>query len=191
MWVYQELHRAWKARGEDFTYDRMTELATQSKPLVSFIDPDAADFQRAGHMDEKIAAWCHRTGQPVPETKGAFARCALESMVLRYKELWGQLERITGEKRDGLNMIGGATRNPLHCQMTADALGVPVLCGPTEGAIAGNILVQMIAMGDLKNQAEARELMRISEPPVVYEPDLSRQSAWDEALERFIQMRTA
>ena len=189
MWVYQELHRAWKARGEDFTYDRMTELATQSPPLVSFIDPDAADFQRAGHMDEKIAAWCLRTGQPVPETKGAFARCALESMVLRYKELWGQLEHITGERRDGLNMIGGATRNPLHCQMTADALGVPVLCGPTEGAIAGNILVQMIAMGDLKNQAEARELMRVSEPPVVYEPNPSRTTAWDEALERFIRMR--
>ena len=189
MWIYQELHRAWKARGEDFTYDRMTELASQAKPLVSFIDPDAADFQRAGHMDEKIAAWCRRTGQPVPETKGAFARCALESMVLRYKELWGQLERITGQKRDGLNMIGGATRNPLHCQMTADALGVPVLCGPTEGAIAGNILVQMIAMGDLKDQAEARELMRVSEPPIVYEPNPERASAWDEALCRFVSMR--
>ena len=190
MWVYQELHRAWKARGEDFTYDRMTELASQSKPLVSLIDPDAADFQRAGHMDEKIAAWCQRTGQPVPATKGAFARCALESMVLRYKELWGQLERITGEKRDGLNMIGGATRNPLHCQMTADALGVPVLCGPTEGAIAGNILVQMIAMGDLKDQAEARELMRVSEPPVVYEPDPSRAAAWEEALEQFVRIKS-
>lgn len=77
----------------------------------------------------------------------------------------------------------------VHCQMTADALGVPVLCGPTEGAIAGNILVQMIAMGDLKDQAEARELMRVSEPPIVYEPNPERASAWDEALNRFVSMR--
>ena len=189
MWIYQELHRAWKAAGEDVPYDRMTEMAAKAKPFVSLIDPDAPDFQRAGHMDEKIAAWCKRTGQPVPESKGAFARCALESMVLRYKELWTQLERITGEKRDGLNMIGGATRNALHCRMTADALGVPVLCGPTEGACAGNVLVQMIALGDLKDHAEARELMRVSDPPIVYEPDRAGESAWAEALERFGAMK--
>ena len=189
MWIYQELHKAWKAQGEDVSYDVMTKLAAKAKPLVSLIDPDAPEFQRAGHMDEKIAAWCKRTGQPVPATKGAFARCALESIVLRYKELWAQLERITGEKRDGLNMIGGATRNALHCQMTADALGVPVLCGPTEGACSGNILVQMIALGELKDDAEARELMRVSDPPIAYEPNAAKTSAWDEALERFSCMR--
>ena len=112
-------------------------------------------------------------------------------MVLRYKELWTQLERITGAKRDGLNMIGGATRNALHCQMTADALGVPVLCGPTEGACAGNVLVQMIALGDLKDHAEARELMRVSDPPIAYEPDPASASAWADALARFGKMRNA
>ena len=190
--LYPELEahiKAWKEQGEDVPFDRMTEMAARAKPIVSFIDPDAPDFQRAGHMDEKIAAWCKRTGQPVPETKGAFARCALESMVLRYKELWGQLERITGVKRDGLNMIGGATRNALHCRMTADALGIPVLCGPTEGACAGNVLVQMIAMGDLKNHAEARELMGVSDPPIVYEPNRSVAEAWAAAAEQFGRLR--
>ena len=191
MWIYQELHRAWKAQGEDVPYDRMTEMAARGKPFVSFIDPDAPEFQRAGHMDEKIAVWCERTGQPVPETKGAFARCALESMVLRYKELWGQLERITGVRRDGLNMIGGATRNALHCQMTADALGVPVLCGPTEGACTGNVLLQMIALGDLRDLAEARELVRLSDPPIEYLPDASRAADWAEALERFVKIKDA
>ena len=189
MWIYQELNRAWREQGEEVPYDRMTEMAAKAKPFVSFIDPDAPDFQRAGHMDEKIAAWCRRTGQPVPDSKGTFARCALESMVLRYKELWNQLEHITGEKRDGLNMIGGATRNALHCQMTADALGIPVLCGPTEGACAGNVLMQMIAIGDLKDHAEARELMRVSDPPVVYEPNSSNTSAWTEALARFASLK--
>lgn len=189
MWMYQELRRAWRTKGEEITYDQMTARAGSARPLVSFIDPDDPAFQRTGHMDEKIAAWCVKTGQPVPQTKGAFARCVLESMVLRYKELWNQLEHITGVHRDGLNMIGGATRNALHCQMTADALGVPVLCGPTEGAIAGNVLVQMIAMGDLKDLAEARELIRASESPIEYLPDPGRSAAWDEALERFKGLR--
>ena len=190
MWIYQELHRAWKAQGEEVPYDRMTEMAAGAKPFVSLIDPDAAEFQRAGHMDEKIAAWCVRTGQPVPASKGAFARCALESMVLRYRELWGQLERITGVKRDGLNMIGGATRNALHCRMTADALGVPVLCGPTEGACTGNVLMQMIALGDLRDLAEARELVRVSDPPIAYEPNRSESSAWAEAAARLESLKS-
>ena len=107
---------------------------------------------------------------------------------MRYKFLWRQLERITGTKRDGLNMIGGATRNALHCQMTADALGVPVLCGPTEGAITGNVLVQMIATGRLANLAEARELVRASFEPVVYEPDRSAADAWEEAFAKWSEM---
>ena len=73
--------------------------------------------------------------------------------------------------------------------MTAEALGVPVLCGPTEGACTGNVLVQMIALGDLKDHAEARELMRVSDPPIVYEPDRAGESAWAEALERFGAMK--
>ena len=188
MWTYQELHRAWLAKGEDIPYEAMTVLATEAKPFASLIDPDSPRFARAGKMDEKIAKWCSETGQRVPRTKGEFARCALESMVMRYKFLWRQLERITGTKRDGLNMIGGATRNALHCQMTADALGVPVLCGPTEGAITGNILVQMIATGRLANLAEARELVRASFEPVVYEPDRSAADAWEEAFARWSEM---
>ncbi len=189
MWIYQELHKAWKEQGEIVPYDRMTEMASRARPFAALIDPDAPDFARAGHMDEKIADWCRRTGQPVPQSKGAFARCALESMVLRYKDLWHQLERITGVRRDGLNMIGGATRNKLHCQMTADALGVPVLCGPTEGACVGNVLVQMIAMGDLRDLSEARELVRVSDPPIAYEPNPAAMAGWDEALARFVDMR--
>ena len=76
-------------------------------------------------------------------------------------------------------------------KMTADALGVPVLCGPTEGACAGNVLVQMIALGDLKDHAEARELMRVSDPPIAYEPDPASASAWADALARFGKMRNA
>ena len=187
MWIYQELHREWKEQGEDVPYDEMTALAGKAKPFVSLIDPDDAPFARPGQMAEKIAAYCRRTGQPVPESKGAFARCALESMVLRYREVWGQLERLTGVRRDGLNMIGGATRNALHCQMTADALGVPVLCGPAEGAAAGNVLMQLLAAGEISSLAEGRELVRRSDPPVAYAPaSPAATAAWDEAFARWL-----
>lgn len=189
MWIYQELRREWKEAGDVISFDDLTALAVKAAPFVSLIDPDAPDFQKPGQMAEKIAAYCARTGQPVPQDKGAFARCALESMVLRYREVWTQLEELTGVKRDGLNMIGGATRNALHCQMTADALGIPVLCGPAEGAAAGNVLLQLIAAGELKSLAEGRELIARSDPPAEYRPDAAAAARWDDAYARWLKIK--
>ena len=47
----------------------------------------------------------------------------------------------------------------------------------------------MIALGELKDHAEARELMRVSDPPIAYEPNAAKTSAWDEALTRFTAIR--
>ena len=41
-----------------------------AKPLVSFIDPDAADFLAPDDMPEAIRGFCRRTGQTVPEDEG-------------------------------------------------------------------------------------------------------------------------
>ena len=188
MWTYQELRREWKERGEDIAFDDMTKLAAAAAPLVSFIDPDAPEFQKPGQMVEKIEEYCRRTGQKVPEDKGAFARCALESMVMRYRDVHLQLRELTGVARDGLNMIGGATRNALHCQMTADALGVRVLCGPTEGAAAGNILMQLLADGEISSLAEGREIIARSETLVEYVPSADA-ARWDDAYARYLAVK--
>ena len=190
MWIYQELRREWKEAGDVISFDDLTALAVKSAPFVSLIDPDAPEFQKPGQMVEKIAAYCTRTGQPVPQDKGAFARCALESMVMRYREVWTQLEELTGVKRDGLNMIGGATRNALHCQMTADALGIPILCGPAEGAAAGNVLMQLIADGEIKSLAEGRELIARSDPPTAYQADAASAARWDDAFAKWLKIKS-
>jgi rhamnulokinase len=183
MWLVQELRRAWKAEGDDVDFDTLMQMAQASKPFASLIDPDDAPFGTPGDMPAKIAAYCRRTGQPVPESKGAFIRAAFEGIVLRYREVWGQLESITGVRRAGLNMIGGATKDPLHCQMTADALGVPVTCGPVEGAAMGNVLAQMLASGDIRSIGEGREIVRASTQLEVYLP--RDPAPWQEAFGRW------
>lgn len=189
MWIYQELRREWKEAGDVISFDDLTALAVKAKPFVSLIDPEYDAFQKPGQMVEKIADYCRRTGQPVPQDKGAFARCALESMVMRYREVWTQLEELTGVRRDVLNMIGGATRNALHCQMSADALGIPVICGPTEGAAAGNILMQLMAAGEIRSLAEGRELVARSEQLTTYTPDASAASRWNDAFARWLTIK--
>jgi rhamnulokinase len=187
MWLVQELRRAWKAEGDDVDFDTLMKMAQAAKPFVSLIDPDDAPFAAPGNMPGKIAAYCQRTDQPVPQTKGAFIRAAFEGLVLRYREVWSQLESITGVQRGGLNMIGGATKDPLHCQMTADALNIPVTCGPVEGAAMGNVLAQMLASGDIHSIDEGREIVRASTQLDRYEP--RDPAPWQGAFARWLAIK--
>ena len=189
MWLLQELRRDWQRRGRDLPYAEIERLATASRPFARFVDPDAAPFAAPGDMSAKFVDFCRRTGQPEPADEGALARAAYEGMVLRYREVWGELERLTGVRRSVLHMVGGATRDALHCQLVADALGIPVVCGPVEGTAYGNILAQLVASGDLASFDEGRALVGASVSPTVYEP---RDTApWDDAFARWLAVRDA
>ena len=79
--------------------------------------------------------------------------------------------------------VGGGSQNLLLNQMTADACGRPVIAGPVEGTGIGNILVQAMAVGQIKSLDEARAIVRNSFDVKRYEP---RDTAkWDAAYARF------
>ncbi|CAG6323603.1 carbohydrate kinase FGGY [Streptococcus pneumoniae] len=56
-------------------------------------------------------------------------------------------------------MIGGGARASYFNQMIADRTGKEVLTGSTEGTAVGNIVVQLIAMGQLKGTEEAHHVI--------------------------------
>jgi hypothetical protein len=68
LWLVQECRRAWILEGKEYTYAELTEMAAGADPFLAVIDPD--QFLDPGHMPERIAAYCRRTGQPVPERPG-------------------------------------------------------------------------------------------------------------------------
>ena len=179
MWMVQELRRAWGAGGNAPSFDDLMRDAQQAEPFRSFIDPDYPEFQTPGRMPEKITAFCNRTGQRAPETQGQFYRAAMEGIVMRYREVWGELEKLTGRKRGVLHMIGGATKDEMHCRMATDALDVGIACGPAEGAAMGNALAQMVATGDLASFDDGRRLIHNSIELTHWHPE--NTEAWDDA----------
>ena len=98
-------------------------------------------------MPGRIAAYCQKTGQPVPVDEGAFVRCALESLALKYRWTIGRLEAILGTTIQTIHVVGGGTRNALLCQFAADATGRVVKAGPIEATAVGNVLLQAMARG--------------------------------------------
>ena len=178
MWLLEECRREWAREGTTLAYSELCQAALAAKPFTAILDPDDPSFLRPGAMPAKIAAFCRRTGQPVPQNHGAMARTIFESLTLKYRAVLKSLERILGRPFRVLHIVGGGSRNTVLCQFTADATGLPVVAGPEEATAIGNVLLQAMALGHLRTPAEARELVRRSYQPRTYQP--GPREPWEE-----------
>ena len=160
LWLVQECRRVWGQRARALTWEDLNRLAAAAEPLVSFINPDAADFLAPENMPRAIADFCAKTGQTVPQDEGAVLRCALDSIAMKFRHVLGMCEELALGRIATIHIVGGGTQNRLLCQAAADASGRSVVAGPVEATAIGNIMVQAVADGAVASIAEAREVVR-------------------------------
>jgi len=183
LWILQECARDWEAAGKHYGWAEVEETASKAPAFRSFIDPSASELQSPQSMCAAVQGFCAKTGQPVPQTVGAIARCAFESLSFAYRDAVESLERVTGRKLGVVRVVGGGCLNRFLCQMTADACGREVVAGPVEAAALGNAMVQAVATGHLKNLADGRAALKRSVEYRSYSPAQGR--TWQEAFERY------
>ncbi len=139
MWIIQECRRTWAAEGQTLSWDDIVQRAAAAQPFLAQIDVDAHDFLAPGNMPARVQEYCRRTGQAVPEGIGEIARVVYESLALKYRRVLGMMETLVGRRIGVLHIVGGGAQNRLLNQLTADAIGRPVIAGPFEAAtIAGD-----------------------------------------------------
>ena len=187
LWLVQECRRTWAAEGDDLSYDQITALAAAAPAFGPLVEPDAHDFLAPGNMPTRIAAFCRRTGQAAPEGRGGLLRCALESLALKYRWCLEKMEVLRGRRIETIHIVGGGSQNTLLCQFTADATGRTVVAGPVEATALGNILMQMLAAGQIDSLAQGREIVRRSSELITYRP--GQRDGWDAAYERYLALR--
>ena len=181
LWLIQECKRIWEKEGETLTYEEITQLASEAKPFIAFVDPGHDSFLNPPDMPNAILNFCENTGQKKPETKGELVRCVLESLALKYRAVLEMIYEIHGHV-DILHIVGGGTQNELLCQFTANATGLPVIAGPVEATSIGNLMVQAKTKGLLSSIEEGRKLVANSFDLVTYEPE--QTDAWNEAYQQ-------
>jgi len=185
MWIIQECRRDWLKNGLDISWDGVVIEAQKAEPLRSIIDPDAPEFYAGGNMEKKIQEFCRRTGQPVPETIGQVARCVYESLALKYRHALEGLEKMKGQRIDSLNIVGGPINNRFLDQLIADSLDREVVTGPIEGAAMGNLLTQAMALGDIADLDQLRQVVRNSENVESWMPNHTEQ--WEDAYQKLLK----
>ncbi|MGC4002558.1 MAG: rhamnulokinase family protein [Pirellulales bacterium] len=187
LWLVQECRRIWKATGQTLEWADLMRMAEAAEPLRSIIEPDDRVFLAPESMPAAIRNFCRASNQPVPESPGQIIRTALEGLALKYRKVLGNLEELTGGRIGTIHIVGGGTHNTLLCQLAADATGRRVVAGPVEATAIGNLLMQYVSLGELRDIAQAREVVRRSFPTVEYLPQKT-SGDWDAAYERFAKL---
>ena len=167
MWLLQESRRQWAREGREYSYDDMVRLAASVPAGASIVNADHPDFLAPGDLPARVRAYCARTGQPAPADDAALIRCMLDSLALGYRRTLDDLAAVTGRPAPAVHVVGGGSRNQLLNQAVADVTGRPVIAGPAEATAIGNIVVQLIALGDLEDLAQAREVVRAGAGPEI------------------------
>jgi rhamnulokinase len=186
LWILQECRRTWAAEGVELSYAELTELAGREPALHSFVNPNARDFLGRGDMPARVQAYCHRSGQPVPEDPAAIARCVVDSLALSYRTTAEDIAAITGIAPPAVCVTGGGARNGLLAQATADATGLPVLSGPVEATSLGNAATQLVALGELGGIADIRALVARTTDLRTWSPRPDQR--WEQAAARLREM---
>lgn len=162
LWLVQEVRRQLERDGQPMDYPELTRLAAEAQPFRTLIPVNDPDFARPGGMPDRIRAYARQTAQPVPETPGCLVRCCLESLALEYRRTLNDLERVLGRRFGVLHLVGGGGKNRLLNNMTAAAIGRPVVVGPDEGTAMGNLLTQAMGTGHVADLVELRRVVRAS-----------------------------
>jgi len=159
LWIIQSI----KAElGDKYSFEELCNEAKKCSNFSSRIDVDAHRFLAPESMIDAIKAACEESGQVVPENIGELTFCVYQSLADGYAQAVKELEALTGKQFDKICIVGGGSQNVYLNELTAKACKRMVTAGPTEGTAAGNILVQMIAAGELAGVEAARQIVKNS-----------------------------
>lgn len=157
LWVFESCRAEWAARGGVVGYEELLGRVKDIDGHPGFIFPDDPRLFNPSSMLEAVAAQLDENGQRVStQDHAALTKVILDSLAFRYASVLRTVETLTGTQVEGVQIVGGGSRNDYLNQATADATRKPVLAGPVEATVTGNVLVQAVAAGRFASLAEGR-----------------------------------
>lgn len=158
-----------------YSHKEIDDMTIAAQPFKCFLDIDAYDLDNVTALDI-FSEYIEKAGQEKPETDGELFRTIYESMILGYMKTVDNLERILGKSYERIQIIGGGSNIDFFCQMIADALNKEVIAGPSEASAIGNIVGQLISLGEWESIEDAYNTVSKSFVYKHYKPE--NHMAW-------------
>ncbi|MBR2699061.1 MAG: rhamnulokinase [Clostridia bacterium] len=186
LWIIQECKREWDRRSDAVGFAELVEMAVKAPAFKALVDVDDPCFMAPGDMPNRIQAYCEKTGQAVPKGRGEISRVIYEGLALKYRWAVERLEEVLEHPVKVLHIVGGGSKNALLNKFTAEAIKRPVVAGPGEGTVIGNLLMQAKALGAIADIPELRRVVEASFPTETFLPEIDG-AAWDAAYAEYIK----
>jgi rhamnulokinase len=183
LWIIESCRREWKERRLDVDYTSLLGQVESLENSPGLIFPDDPRFFNPASMLDAISEQMAESGQRSATDPPEVAKVILDSLALRYGSILRIIELLTKEKINGVQIVGGGSQNDYLNQATATVTGLPVLAGPVEATITGNVLVQAIAAGRFASLSDARRHLAQNVRLKRFTPRPS--PAWEEAARRY------
>ncbi|MDR0349149.1 MAG: rhamnulokinase [Tannerella sp.] len=158
MWLLEQCRKEWEKAGRSYTYPEIVRMAREAESHAT-VNPDDPRLANPASMCKSIADICKESGQEIPVSDAAYIRCIFDSLAIRYKHILDQLSEMAPFPTEKLHIIGGGSQNALLNQYTANAIGLPVVAGPSEATATGNCMMQAKAAGLVADRWEIRKIV--------------------------------
>ncbi len=165
LWMIQNVRKEFgEITGTAPSWGELVAAAEEARAagFRAVVDADDPEFLAPASMLGALRDVCGQYGQPVPQTMGEYALCVYDSLADDYARTVELLSALTGVAYTSINIVGGGSNNGYLNQATADACGLPVFAGPTEGTALGNLMVQFIYSNEYASLEEARAAIKKS-----------------------------
>ncbi len=163
LWMIQSVRRELGERdGVRPGFPELIAAARASAGYPGLVDADDPRFLAPASMIGEVTAACKEAGYPAPASTGEVMQAIYNALADDYRRAVATLQDLTGRRYTSVNIVGGGSQDGYLNQMTANATGLPVYAGPTEGTALGNLMVQFIAAGEYAGLQAARNAIKES-----------------------------
>ncbi len=136
--------------GKKYSFDDLEQAARAADSFTATVDVNDQSFMNPPSMIGAVRAFAD------VKTVGELMRSVYMSLAKCYADAIANLSKITGKTYTSINIVGGGSKDKYLNELTAQATGLEVFTGPTEGTAIGNLIVQMIVGGEFADLASAR-----------------------------------
>lgn len=134
MWLFQNIR---KNLDKKYTYDEMMYMAMESKFTETF-NPNDQRLVAPVNMIEAIRECLSKPDLSIADVINS----VYHSLAKSYAKVVDEIESITGEKVEVINIVGGGSKDTYLNSLTEKYTRKPVITGPVEATALGNLKTQ-------------------------------------------------